>query len=147
MMGLWVLYTSSAHVWELVAGGAAAVLATIATAIVEEQRFAQFAPDARWLIYFFMLPWFVLRDTALVYRAAMKYALKQKSDGYLIALDFDSGGDDARSSARRSLVTTLTTVPPNSVVIGIDRTNNKILLHMLAPDDVPWFVKQLGGHA
>lgn len=146
MMGLWVLYTSTVSLWELVIGAAAAVLATIATATVEEQRFARFAPDPKWLLYFFSLPWFVLRDTALVFRAAFKYALKQKSDGYLVSVDFDPGGEDARSTARRALVTALSTIPPNSIVVGIDRKNKKILLHMLAPDDVPWITTRLGAH-
>lgn len=147
MMGLWVLYTSTIKAWELIIGAAAAVIATIATAVVEQQRFAQFSPAPKWLLYLLTLPWFVLRDTALVYRAAIKYALRKKSDGYLVAVDFDSGSEDARSSARRALVTALTTIPPNSVVVGIDRTNNKLLLHMLAPDDIPWFVTQMGGRA
>jgi multisubunit Na+/H+ antiporter MnhE subunit len=144
MMGLWVLYTSTVRFWELIFGGGAAILATIAAAVVEEQRFAQFAPDPKWLLYFITLPWSVLRDTALVYRAAVKYALNQKSDGYLISVDFESGGDDARSSARRALATALATIPPNSIVVGIDRKQNKVLLHMLTPDDIPSTLTRLG---
>ncbi len=144
MMGLWVLYTSTVKVGELLVGAGAAALATYGTAIVQEQRFAQFAPKPEWLLYFALMPWYTIRDTAVVFRAAFKYILKQKSDGYLMAVDFDSGGDDPRSSARRTLEVALTTIPPNSIVVGIDRRARKMLLHMVAPADTSWVTRRLG---
>ena len=144
MMGLWVLYTDTVKFYELLVGSGAALLATFATALVQQERFAEFAPDPKWLLYFAYMPWYALRDTVVVFRAAFKYMLKQKSDGYLVAVDYDPGGDDPRSGARRTLETVLTTIPPNSVVIGIDRHANKMLLHMLSPGEISWVTRRLG---
>ncbi len=144
MMGFWVLYTSTLKFGELLSGAGAAVLATYGTAIVQEQRFAQVAPRPKWLLYFALMPWYAVRDTAIVFRAGFKYMLKRKSDGYLTAIDFDPGGDDPRSTARRALEIALTTIPPNSIVIGIDRHARKILLHMVARADASWVTRQLG---
>jgi multisubunit Na+/H+ antiporter MnhE subunit len=144
MMGLWVVYTFSVKPSELLTGAAAAVLATIGMAVVKGQDFARFSPEVKWLLYFVPLPWTVLKDTAVVFRAAVKYALKRKSDGYLMAVKFDAGGEDPKSSARRALATTLTNIAPNSVLIGIDRKNNVALVHLLSPANVPEPLRQLG---
>jgi len=144
MLGLWFLYTASLTLSELPAGAGAAVLATIGMAVVQGQNFARFAPDPRWFRYALPLPWSVLKDTAIVFRAAAKYALKRKSDGYLIAIPFTAGGDDPKSSARRAMAIALTTVAPNSIVIGIDRKTNTALLHLLSPAPLPDPLRQLG---
>ena len=144
MMGLWVLYTSTATLYELLVGALASVLAAIGTAIVQEKQFAKFSPQPKWLLYFAFMPWYAAKDTMIVFLAAFKYAARKKSDGYLLAVDFDAGGDDARSSARRALEVALTTIPPNSIVIGIDRKRNKMLMHMLRPSGMTWVTRELG---
>lgn len=145
MLGLWFLYTASLTFSELLAGAAAAVLATIGMAVVQEQNFARFSPEAKWLLYLLPLPWSVLKDTAIVFAAAAKYALYRKSDGYLIRVPFDAGGEDAKSSARRAMAIALTTIAPNSILIGIDREANAALVHLLSPAAVPDPLRQLGG--
>lgn len=144
MMGLWVLYTSTATLYELLVGTAAALLAAIGTAIVQEKQLAKFAPNPKWLLYFAYMPWYAAKDTLVVFRAAFKYMLRQKSDGYLLAVNFDAGGDDPRSSARRALEIALTTIPPNSIVIGIDRKGHKMLMHLLRPSGMSWVTRELG---
>jgi multisubunit Na+/H+ antiporter MnhE subunit len=144
LLGLWFLYTCSFNVSELLAGAGAAALATIGTAVVQEQDFARFSPDLKWFRYFLPLPWTVLKDTVLVFRATVKYGSSGKSDGYLIAVDFNAGGEDPKSAARRAMATTLTNIAPNSIVVGIDRENNKVLLHLRWPADVPQVLRQLG---
>ena len=144
LMGLWVLYTSKFTIGELATGAAASLLATWGAAVVQEHHFAAFAPRPKWMVYFLLMPWFVLRDTAVVFRAALKYATHRKSDGYLVQSEFHAGGDDAHSTARRALAATLTTIAPNSVVVGIDGEHDVVLLHLLAPDDVPWVTRQMG---
>ncbi len=144
MMGLWVLYTSTAKFYELLVGAGAAVLAVIGTAVVQEKQFAKFAPRPKWLLYIAFMPWYAIKDTLIVFLAAFKYAARKKSDGYLLAVNFEAGGDDARSSARRALEIALTTIPPNSIVIGIDRKGLKMLMHMLRPSPMTWVTRELG---
>ncbi len=144
MMGLWVLYTSTATLYELLIGAGAAVLAAFATALVQEKQFAKFAPNPKWLLYIAYMPWYAVKDTVIVFQAAFKYMVRQKSDGYLLAVNFDAGGDDPRSSARRALEVTLTTIPPNSIVIGIDRGGSKMLMHMLRPSGLSRVTRELG---
>lgn len=144
MTGFWILFTSTLKISELLAGLGAAAIATVGVVVVQGQDFARFSPKPQWLLYTLTLPWDVLRDTAIVFRAGLKYALRRKSDGYLVSVDFNAGGDDQRSSARRALVTALTTIPPNSIVLGIDKKENRILLHLLAPTEIPGIIRKLG---
>lgn len=144
MTGFWILFTWSAEASELLAGVCAGAIATVAVVVVKDQDFARFSPKPQWWLYFLLLPWEVLKDTVIVFRASLQYAFKGKSEGYLVAADFDAGGDDHRSSARRALATTLTTIPPNTVVLGIDKKANKALVHMIWPVEIPRVIRELG---
>lgn len=144
MAAVWLLFTWTWKLSGLLAGTCAAAIGTIAIVVVKDQDFARFSPKPKWLLHVVALPWAVLKDTVIVFRAGAKYALKRKSDGYLVAVDFNAGGDDQRSSARRALATALTTIPPNSIVLGIDKKANKVLLHMLAPAEIPRVIHELG---
>jgi hypothetical protein len=60
---------------------------------------------------------------------------------------FDSGGDDPESAARRALAIMYTTIPPNFVVVGIDRKKNLMLVHQVSPTPTPLIAKRLGAKA
>jgi len=48
-----------------------------------------------------------------------------------VRVPIEAGGDDARAVAHRTLETFYRTLPPNSIVIGIDRERGEILMHVL----------------
>ena len=62
----------------------------------------------------------------------------------LKVVPFDGGGDDLNGSARRTLAISYSTISPNTIVLGIDRERNLLLLHEMVPAETPWIAKQLG---
>ena len=144
LLGLWFLYVCTFNIPELLVGAGAAALAATATAVVEGQRFAQFSPRPKWLALFLTEPWYALTGTAAIWWALLKRIAGKPSEAQLKAIKFDAGGDDPESAARRALALTLTTIPPNFVVIGIDREHNLMLIHQVSPSGTPWVAKQLG---
>jgi multisubunit Na+/H+ antiporter MnhE subunit len=142
--GLWFLYTSTLEFWELIAGLAAAMLATIAAAVVWGEAFERFSPRPAWLLYFLTEPWYAIEGSWALLRALLRRVLGKKSEAHFKVVSLDAGGDDYESRARRALITVLTTIPPNFVVIGIDRARGLMLIHQVSPTGTPWVAKQLG---
>lgn len=144
LLGLWFLYTSTPKVSELLVGAGAAALAATGSAVVQGQGFAQFAPRPKWLLLFLTEPWYVLSGTAAIFWAMLKRIAGKPSEARFKAFPFDAGGDDHASGARRALAIALTTVPPNFIVVGIDREHNFMLVHQVSPSGAPWVSKQVG---
>jgi hypothetical protein len=65
------------------------------------------------------------------------------AEGCFQAFPFTARGEDARAIARRTLTILYTTLPPNTIVIGIDRRRNQLLLHLLEPAPLPDTVRRL----
>ncbi|MFB3917111.1 MAG: hypothetical protein ACE14M_10305 [Terriglobales bacterium] len=143
-LGLWFLYTNTPKLPELLAGAGAAALAATGSAIVQGQHFARFAPKPKWLALFLTEPWYVITGSKAIVWAMFKKLAGKGSEAQLKAVAFQAGGEDPESAARRALAIALTTIPPNFVVIGIDKQQNTMLIHQVAPSGTPWVTKQLG---
>jgi hypothetical protein len=73
-------------------------------------------------------------DFAVVTREAFAQLVQpRRARGRLRALRFDAGGDGPRDNARRALAEGFGSVAPNTIVVGIDRDRNHILVHQLDP--------------
>jgi hypothetical protein len=91
-------------------------------------RLASFAPKATWLTHFLSLPYQVLRDSLIVIAALFS---KSAPSGKFTSAPFNAGSDDPRSSAKRALAVGLTSFPPNSIVVEINREEDTIFYHEL----------------
>jgi multisubunit Na+/H+ antiporter MnhE subunit len=147
LLGLWFLYTDTPTISELLAGAAAAAIAATATTVLELQTFGRFWARPRWLMLFLTQPWYVLTGSAAIFWALLRRIAGKESEAQLKAVQFDTGGEDDESAARRALAITLNTIPPNSIVIGIDRENQVLLMHEMVPSPIPATLKQLGAKA
>jgi multisubunit Na+/H+ antiporter MnhE subunit len=145
LLGLWFLYTATLSLSELLVGAGAAALAATGTAVVEGQRFAQFSPRLSWLRLFVRMPVEITRDTGIVWLSGIAALFGSKPGPQMQAFDFEAGGDnEQRSAARRALAIVLVTIPPNTIVVGIDRRQDKALVHFLVPAPVPAALQRLG---
>jgi multisubunit Na+/H+ antiporter MnhE subunit len=146
LLGLWFLYTCTLNPSELLVGAGASALASTGVAVVEGRRFAQFSPRPQWFRLFLRMPAEVIRDTGLIWRAGVSALLGHMPEPQMQAIPFEAGGEDQRDSARRALATLLVTIPPNTIVVGIDRHENLALVHFLLPSRVPEVLKSLGAN-
>ncbi len=145
LLGLWFLYTATPKLSELLVGVAAALIATVATAVVQGQNFARFRPKVKWLLLFLLEPWYVLTGSWDIFIALIKHILGRQSEAQLKAVRFDAGSaENSNDAARRALAIALTTIPPNFIVIGIDTKGNLMLIHQVSPSATPFVAKQVG---
>ena len=144
LLGLWMLFTSLPEINELAAGIGAAFLAAVGDAVIKSTDFARFRPRARYVLLIFAEPWYIAKDTFVVFWELLRRMRGMQRRSRLAVIPFDAGGDDLDSNARRALATAYSTIAPNTIVLGIDRERHLILVHQIAPAGTPWLTRQLG---
>ena len=144
LLGLWMIFVSMPKLDELLVGIGAALIAAFADGVVKAKRFATFYPHLKSMALVFWEPWYALDGTAAIFAALAKHLMGKKSEAQLRAVPFNSGGDDPESAARRALAIMYTTIPPNFVVVGIDRDKDLMLVHQVSPTPTPLIAKRLG---
>ena len=144
LLGLWMLFVSSMQLAEFTAGIAAAALGAVADGLVKSQRFAQFRPRLKWLWLFAWEPWYALTGTAAIFWALARRLAGKRSEAQFRVVPFRAGGEDSESAARRALAITTISISPETIVVGIDRERNCMLLHQIAPAATPKIARRLG---
>ena len=134
MVVLWLAFVDTLAWQEMAAGLVAAAVAATAAELVRSQDLVRFHLDPRWLRGLAPLPWQVVRDTWLLTVALWRHATGRPVHGEFRVVPFPSEADDARSAARRALVTVVGSVAPNTVVVGIEGGEGELLVHQLVPE-------------
>ena len=144
LFGLWMLFVSQTPRAELVAGIFAAAIGAVADGVVKAKRFAKFRPRLKWFWLFAWEPWYVLTGSAAIFWALARRLAGKKSEAQFRVVPFRADGNDSETAGRRALALTLTTVPPNFIVVGIDKQRNFMLVHQVSPTGTPLVTKKLG---
>lgn len=132
---LWLMYVGEGSKSEMITGALAGALAAVASESVRGHNLARFYPATHWIYVLGRLPAAVLRDCGRLTRLLVRRFVRgEPPPATFDEIDFQSGGDDARSAARRALAVSALSLPPNSYVIGVDRGRNRLLLHTLMPN-------------
>lgn len=141
---LWMLFVSKIERDEIYVGIAVAIIGTFADQVVKTKESVAFRPRLKQALLIVTEPWYAITGTAAIYRALARKLLGKKSEAQFTAIDYDTGGDDAESQARRALTVAYLTIPPNSIVLGIDREHDKVLIHQISPTPTPIIARKLG---
>ena len=148
MFLLWLVFTWQLKPVEMLAGLAAAALAATATEAVRREAHPRFFPYIPWVLAAWRLPGQIATDGWLVTRKlARMISASDRQTGFFRSVPFRAGGNDTHSVARRALAILYATLPPNSIVIGIDRQRHSILFHLLEEDETPGMIRVLEGKA
>lgn len=139
---LWMAFVSKAEMREFEVGLGVALIAAVADAIVKSEGFGSFRPKLREVLLTFLEPWYVAKGTWDVVRG-FTGALRS-GQGRFKAVQFDTGDKNVESATHRALATMLLTIPPNSVVVGIDGHNGKMLIHEMKPEAPSLLSRKLG---
>lgn len=138
LFGLYLLFVAKLTAAEALVGSVAAALAATGTMATARAADLHFRPRIRWLRLLLRLPWRVLADCGIVGMALWRQIVqRQNVDGAFRIVPFDSGGDDAVSTARRALVTAGVSLAPNTYVVAVDRQRGVLLVHQLVPSSEP----------
>jgi multisubunit Na+/H+ antiporter MnhE subunit len=132
LAGLWLLLVDTLRVDEaLVGAGAAAIAATVATA-VHSRGYIRFQPRAAWLRGVPSLLGAVVVDCGLLGRALWRRVVhREHTRGAMLVVPFHHGGDTGRDGARRAVVNFGVSLTPNSYVVDIDPEGDNLLVHRL----------------
>ena len=125
---LWLAFVGE---WNGLEWGAAAVAATVATAIAEvvrRQPLLRPAFRARWLLDAANLPLQILEDCLIVLAA-----LPRRRHGIFHARPTGPSGDSAEAAGRAAFLTIAASYSPNALVLDVDRESGTVLLHDLVP--------------
>lgn len=134
----WLLYTGKLERNELLIGLPAAILAMLASEVVRGEEHEKFGPNAGMWLPLWRVPTEILRDSLLIsWKLLSAASAWRRPAGRFLAIQFEAGGADSRSVARRTLAIGLSTISPNSIIIGIDRRRNLLLFHQLVNDKMP----------
>jgi hypothetical protein len=79
--------------------------------------------------------WGLVSQSALVLGFLFRRLAGRRQRGRFRTAPFRGGGDGPRDVGRRALTEGLGSLGPNTIVVGIDRERDLIIVHQLAPRD------------
>ncbi|MGZ4296408.1 MAG: hypothetical protein ACXVE4_04675 [Solirubrobacteraceae bacterium] len=117
---------------ELYAAIGAVLVAGAAYEAARRQGVGEARVSPRWLLRSGRVVASIPRQIAWLSSEAMAQLVHpQDARGTLRAVRFRAGGDDSSDVGRRALAESLGSLPPNTIVIGIDGESDLLLVHQL----------------
>ncbi len=144
LLGLWMAFVSNPKKDELLIGVAVALIGAVADAVVKKEGFAKFKPKFSWLMLIWWEPWYSITGTWSTLKAVAEKLMAKPSKAQFKAAKYDTTGEDDESAAKRALAVAYMTIPPNFIIVGIDKEKGEVLIHQVEPTPVPLITKKLG---
>lgn len=145
MSAEWILLVAGTHLHEMIVG-AASVLASGAFLFVVH-RSSTLHTDFRLadMARCWRIPWYVVNDIFVITNVLFRDLFGiEKAKSIFRVSGFKTGKKDPVLVARRVLAIAYTSASPNTIVLGIDYTQSRMLLHQLERSRVPRMAKELG---
>jgi multisubunit Na+/H+ antiporter MnhE subunit len=141
---LWVLFVGGTKPHEMIVG--CVVLALSAAFMFRVGETESLNLDFRMvdLLTCWRIPWYILSDGYTILLVLLKDLAGKRAGSFYRFCGFKTSGHDPRLVARGVLATGYTTVTPNSIVIGIDVAQSRMLFHQLQRSEVSRMAKELG---
>lgn len=144
----WILLVAGTKLHEMIVGAASVIASSVFLLAVhrtspQNVRFRPADLAAGWRI-----PWYILSDVCTITVVLFKDLLGlEKAQSLYRVSGFKTGKHDPVLVARRVLATVYTTTGPNSIVIGIDYTQSRMLFHQLKRSGVSKMTRSLGAQS
>jgi hypothetical protein len=145
MAAEWILLVAGTRPHEMIVGAGCVLASTIFIAFVNRMSTLKLDFHLSDVAQGWRVPWSVLSDcytlTALL---LLDLFTSRRAGSYYRVSGFKTSKEDPRLIARRVLATIYTTTSPNSIVIGIDFRQSRMLFHQLERSGVSKMTKSLG---
>lgn len=140
---LWLVLTDNTGWRELTIGAAAAAVATyFAFKFASRKPIASFRlPHGISVIW--VLPWVLAHDTAILLFAVAQRLIRRKLRSGIAGIPFGAVANRPTSRSKRALATTLMTITPNTLVLGVLREREILFFHRLVPQPASALARQL----
>jgi multisubunit Na+/H+ antiporter MnhE subunit len=139
----WLIFAASVNAQEWAFGTFAAAGGVVAFQVSTQALPICFKPPFQALLHAWRLPSLILQGTWILIEELARTIQKKRRNSVFRLAPFHATGIDSRSAARRALAIIFGTLPPNSLIIGIDRKSGAILFHQLRKEPLPHLVRRV----
>lgn len=144
----WILLVAGTRPDELIVGGASILLSAIFLATVSKMSTLKLDFHVSDVAQGWPIPWYVLSDCFTLTKVLLRDLFTpHRAESLYRVSGFKTSKDDPRLVARRVLATVYTTTSPNSIVIGIDFKQSRMLFHQLQRSAVSEMTRSLGANS
>jgi hypothetical protein len=132
MAGEWILLVAGTRLHEMLAGAVSIAAAYVFFSFVYRSERLHTKMRAADLATGWRIPGYIAVDTWVVVKILFQdlFSICKASSLYRVS-DFKTSKEDPYLTGRRVLATIFTSASPNSIVIGIDSEQNRMLFHQL----------------
>ena len=144
--GLWILFVSSSiNKDEMMVGAVCAIATIVFTFFTARTMGVKFALRLRDFAEGWRLPWYILADAVTVTAVLVKdvFGIERARNLFRVC-GFDTSKHDPVRIARTVLAVAYATCSPNSIIIGVDQAQSRMLTHQLKRSAVSVMTKRLG---
>jgi len=142
-MVVWLLFVCSLATAEIIVGAGASLVAVIALESLKRAEPLCFRPPVRALVDSWRVIGAILEGNWVLFTVlARRIAGKRGQSGFEL-ITFRAITSDDVAAAKRALVILYLTLPPNFLVIGIDRKTRKMLFHQVKMASPPEIIQRL----
>lgn len=129
----WLVFVGTFAFHELLLGAIGALMASVGLTIIDFYYPTRFLPTPAELLSFWRLPWYLLVGTWEIAVVAGKDLLRiERAKSLFRVAHFNAGKyEDASDVARRVLAVVFTTFTPNFIMLGVNTSDNKLLVHQI----------------
>jgi len=140
---LWLVFVFSLSLSELVAGAVAAALGVLATEVVRLRNLIRIDFRLSWFYSLWRLPLDAVRESFLAYRFLFDYLLRRERSA-MNAVVLHARTEDSLMRGKRALAVALVSATPNTISLGYDPGQDRMLIHQLYPAPLPRILHILG---
>jgi hypothetical protein len=144
----WILLVAGTRPNEMIVGAASILLSAVFLAQVHKMSTVKLEFHVSDIATGWRVPWYVVSDCFVLTRILLRdlFTTHRAGSHYRVS-GFRTSKDDPRLIARRVLATLYTSTSPNSIVIGIDYNQSRMLFHQIERSPVSTMTKQLGANS
>lgn len=141
----WILFVAGTRAHEMLVGAAAVLASALFLRVIHRHSTLHTQFELSDLAQGWRIPWYILSDSYAITAVALRDGFTRKPAECLYRVcGFSTSKDDPRMAARRVLATVYTTATPSFIVIGIDYTQSRMLLHQIERSGIPKMTRALG---
>jgi hypothetical protein len=141
----WVLLVAGTRSHEMIVGAPSVFASFLFLASVKKMSMLELDFRVSDIVQCRRVPWSVLSDCYTITAVLLRDTFtSRRAESLYRVSGFKTSKDDPRLVARRVLATLYTTASPNSIVIGIDFRQSRMLFHQIERSSVPKMTKSLG---
>jgi hypothetical protein len=148
MAAEWILLVAGTRPHEMFVGAGSVLLSALFLAVVTRMSTVTVDFHLSDVVQGWRIPWYVLSDCYTITAVLLRDLFtSRRADSLYRVSGFQTSKDDPRLVARRVLATIYSTTSPNSIVIGIDYRQSRMLFHQIERSSVSKMAKNLGANS